>query len=349
MWSPRPTLTEHLAQRILARERAAVAPALNAADDARPRERRAALQMLAQIEAQTAHSGAHRIGLTGAPGAGKSTLLGALLRRLQQRGETLGVIAVDPSSPHSGGALLGDRLRARTALGELGGAIFFRSLAARDRLGGLAESARAAVLVLGAVFDTVLVETVGVGQSEGEVADLVDTLIYVAQPGAGDLLQTLKAGVLELPDLVVVNKADLGPAAAQHQSELQAGLALTSSAEPDDLRGGWQPPTLLVSAQNGSGISELLQAADRHRAWLQESAPQSAQTRLAARRLRGRNRYVQSALLRRYGSYGLEAIGGSAQVSALLAQSSNDSGFQVLRQLSAQIEAALTVGGGISR
>lgn len=341
MWSPRPTLSERLAQRILARERAAVAPALNAADDARPRERRAALQMLAQIEAHSAQSGAHRIGLTGAPGAGKSTLLGALLRRLQQRGETLGVIAVDPSSPHSGGALLGDRLRARSALGELGGAIFFRSLAARDRLGGLAESARAAVLVLGAVFDTVLVETVGVGQSEGEVADLVDTLIYVAQPGAGDLLQTLKAGVLELPDLVVVNKADLGPAAARHQSELQAGLALT---KPEDERRGWATPTLLVSAQNGSGISELLQAADRHRVWLQDGDPQGAQTqlnRLAARRLRGRNRYVQGALLQRYGSYGLEAIGGTARVSAQLAQSPNDPGFQLLQQLGAQIESAL--------
>lgn len=341
MWSPRPTLSERLAQRILARERAAVAPALNAADDARPRERRAALQMLAQIEAHSAQSGAHRIGLTGAPGAGKSTLLGALLRRLQERGETLGVIAVDPSSPHSGGALLGDRLRARSALGELGGAIFFRSLAARNRLGGLAESARAAVLVLGAVFDTVLVETVGVGQSEGEVADLVDTLIYVAQPGAGDLLQTLKAGVLELPDVVVVNKADIGPAAARHQSELQAGLALTG---PEDERRGWATPTLLVSAQNGSGISELLQAADRHRAWLQDGDPQGAQTqlnRLAARRLRGRDRYVQSALLQRYGSYGLEAIGGSAQVSAQLAQSSSAPGFQLLQELGAQIESAL--------
>jgi len=335
MWSPRPTLTEHLAQRILSRERSAVAIALNAADDARPGKRRAALQMLAQVEAQSAQRGARRIGLTGAPGAGKSTLLGALLRRLQQRGESLGVIAVDPSSPHSGGALLGDRLRARSALGELGGAIFFRSLAARERLGGLAESARAAVLVLGAVFDTVLVETVGVGQSEGEVADLVDTLIYVAQPGAGDLLQTLKAGVLELPDLVVVNKADLGPAAARHQNELQAGLALTEA------RGGWTIPVLLVSAQDGSGISELLQAADRHRAWLQERDARGASTRLAARRLRGRDRYVQSALLQRYGSYGLEAIGGPAQAAALLAQSPGDSGFRLLQQLGAQIEAAL--------
>ena len=339
MWSPRPTLTEHLAQRILARERAAVAIALNAADDARPGARRKALQMLAQIESQTAQGGAHRIGLTGAPGAGKSTLLGALLRRLQERGETLGVIAVDPSSPHSGGALLGDRLRARTALGNFGGAVFFRSLAARDRLGGLAESARAAVLVLGAVFDTVLVETVGVGQSEGEVADLVDTLIYVAQPGAGDLLQTLKAGVLELPDLVAVNKADLGPAAAQHQSELQAGLALT---EPRGPRGGWPTPTLLVSAQNGSGIPELLQAADRHRAWLQEPASSGAPPRLTARRQTGRDRYVQSALLHRYGHYGLEAIGGATQVAARLAQSPNAPGFQLLQQLSARIESALT-------
>src|SRR5690606_10972382 len=194
-----------------------------------------------------------RVGLTGAPGAGKSTLLDALVRRLRARGETVGIAAVDPSSRRSGGALLGDRARVRASALDPG--VFLRSMAARERLGGLADATWASVTVLSAVFDHVFVETVGVGQSEAEVADLADTLVFVAQPGAGDMLQFMKAGVLEHPDVFVVNKADLGAIAERTASELAAGLTL-GARRPD----GWSPPVLLVSARDARGIDELVAA-----------------------------------------------------------------------------------------
>ena len=158
--------------------------------------------------------------MTGAPGAGKSTLIDALVRALRRRKESVAVVAVDPSSQRTGGALLGDRIRMRSGGGDSG--VFIRSMAARDRLGGIADNAWAAVAILAAAFDHVFVETVGVGQSEGEVAGLVDTLLFVANPGGGDTLQFMKAGILELPDVFVVNKADTGAAADRTALELCA-------------------------------------------------------------------------------------------------------------------------------
>jgi hypothetical protein len=157
------------------------------------------------------------------------------VRRLRARGETVGIAAVDPSSRRSGGALLGDRARVRSGAHDPG--VFLRSMAARERLGGLADATWASVTVLAAVFDHVFVETVGVGQSEAEVADLADTLLFVAQPGAGDVLQFMKAGVLEHPDVFAVNKADLGPVAERTASELATGLALAARDAA-----GWTPP-----------------------------------------------------------------------------------------------------------
>jgi LAO/AO transport system kinase len=240
-----------------------VALALNLVDDQRPAAREEALAMLVALEEALLGSGPPRRGVTGPPGAGKSTLLDALVRRARARGESVGILAIDPSSPKSGGALLGDRVRMRASAADPG--VFLRSLAARDRLGGLADSARAGVFVLAAVFDSVWVETVGVGQSEAEVAQLVDTLVWVAQPGAGDLLQAMKAGVLELPDVVCVNKADLGETAERTASELAAGLSLAERSE------GWSPPVLRVSARSGEGLDTLEEALEKHRSWLTET------------------------------------------------------------------------------
>ena len=186
---PRP----ELADRLLARERAAVAEALNLIDDQRPARRTAAETLLEQLEGEC--GAALRVGLTGPPGAGKSTLIDALVRKLREREQTVGIIAVDPSSSRSGGALLGDRVRVSSRSSDPG--VFVRSMAARDRLGGLAEATRAGVDILSASFDVVLVETVGVGQSESDVSSLVDTLVFVAQPSAGDTLQFMKAGLLD--------------------------------------------------------------------------------------------------------------------------------------------------------
>ena len=216
-----------------------MAEALNLVDDRRPERQRRALDLLDALEKKAPSPGPTRVGLTGAPGAGKSTLLDALVRTLRARGETVGIVAVDPSSRRTGGALLGDRIRVRSGAADPG--VFFRSMAARERLGGLADATRASVTILAAVFDRVFIETVGIGQSESDVTSVTDSLIFVAQPGAGDALQFMKAGVLELPDIFIVNKADLGAAAERTANELQAGLGLGERASE-----GWTPPVVLA-------------------------------------------------------------------------------------------------------
>ena len=154
---------------------------------------------------------AHVVGVTGPPGVGKSSLCSALVASWRNDGKTVGVIAVDPSSKASGGALLGDRVRIVTDVTDEGS--FVRSMAARERLGGLADQTLAAMVVMRALFDRVLIETVGVGQSETDVADVADTVVFCVQPGSGDSLQFMKAGIVEIPHLIVVTKADLGAAA----------------------------------------------------------------------------------------------------------------------------------------
>jgi len=303
-----------------------VPEALNLADDRRPEQRRAALALLEILERETPFPGAPRVGLTGAPGAGKSTLLDALVRTLRPRGETLAIVAVDPSSQRSGGALLGDRARVRSGADDEG--VFLRSMAARDQLGGLAEATRAGVAILAAAFDRVFVETVGVGQSEVEVASLVDTLVYVASPGAGDLLQFMKAGVLEVPDLFAVNKADLGPAAERTAGELAGGLGLGERSDA-----GWTPPVLLVSARDGVGIEPVAKALGDHFQHL------SAGGGLAARRRRGVETWLLRALETRYGSYGIEQLGGETAVRARLDE--DGSAFAALARLADEIEETL--------
>ncbi len=320
-----------LAARLRDRDRTAVAPALNLVDDRRPNAREQARILLEALEAPGVQDKAVRIGLTGAPGAGKSTLLDAMVRRARNRGESVGLVAVDPSSRHSGGALLGDRIRVRSGAADPG--VFFRSMAARDRLGGLAEGARAGVLILGVAFDQILVETVGVGQSEGEIADLVDTLVFVAQPGAGDLMQSMKAGVLELPDIIAVNKSDMGPIAERTASELEAGIGLGVGD-----RKGWKRPVLRISAQEGHGLDGLEAAIAEHRGWLADSGE------LERRRRRGRDRAIEESLTLRYGSFGVEALGGRVRLTACLADAPNEPGARLLARLSDQIELALRSG-----
>jgi len=305
-----------------------VADALNLVDDARPERRARAWELLDTLEREAPFPGAARVGLTGAPGAGKSTLLDALVRALRERGESVGVVAVDPSSRRTGGALLGDRIRMRSRAADAG--VFFRSMAARERLGGLADATRASVLVLAAVFDRVFIETVGVGQSESDVSALADTLVYVAQPGAGDMLQFMKAGVLELPDVFAVNKADLGRPAQQTAAELRAGLGLGEPAA-----GGWEPPVLCVCAREGGGVAELVAALDAHRRHLEASGE------LRERRRRGAEAWALEALARRYGSHGLDALGGRAAVARRLHEHGLPSAFAALRELGAEIENAL--------
>ena len=305
-----------------------MARALNLVDDARPGRRAEARELLATLEREAPFPGAARIGITGAPGVGKSTLLDALVRALRPRGETLAIIAVDPSSRLSGGALLGDRVRVRSAAGDAG--VFIRSMAAREQLGGLAEATLAGLTVLASAFDRVFVETVGVGQSEAEVAHLVDSLVYVVNPGTGDEIQFMKAGILELPDLFVVNKADLGAAAERTAAELAAGVGLAGESKTD-----WAPRVLLVSARDGLGIDALVAAIDEHGAHLLETGG------LRARRKRGREAHLLEALERRYGSYGVGKLGGRAALRARARASEASSAFELAAELGREIEDAL--------
>lgn len=211
------------------------------------------------------HTGQARIiGLTGSPGVGKSTSTSMLVRALRERGLRVGVLAVDPSSPFSGGALLGDRIR----LGEHGldPDVFIRSMASRGHLGGLAWATPQALRVMDAAgCEVILVETVGVGQSEVEIAGLADTTLVLLAPGMGDGVQAAKAGILEVGDVFVVNKADRDGADATVR-ELRQMISLGDRTEP----GLWRPPVLKTVADRHEGVGEVVQALDQHLAWMQE-------------------------------------------------------------------------------
>jgi len=236
------------------------------------------------------------IGLTGPPGVGKSTLIGALIRAYRSRGLTVGVIAVDPSSRRSGGALLGDRTRLRTDPEDDG--VFVRSMAARDQLGGLAEITYSAMILLRAVFDIVLVETVGVGQSETDIAMAADTVVFCVQPGSGDSLQFMKAGIVEIPDIVVVTKGDMGKAAIRAKTDVKGALSLALH-DPQS----WQIGILVLAAISGEGIDNLIETIEDHAAWLKDG------DRLDVSRHQQAEAWLKQAIKERYGREGLKRLG----------------------------------------
>ncbi|SFF34553.1 LAO/AO transport system kinase [Actinacidiphila alni] len=208
--------------------------------------------------------GAYVVGLTGSPGVGKSTSTSALVTAYRKAGKRVGVLAVDPSSPFSGGALLGDRVRMSEHASDPG--VYIRSMATRGHLGGLAWAAPQAIRVLDAAgCEVILVETVGVGQSEVEIAAQADTSVVLLAPGMGDGIQAAKAGILEIGDVYVVNKADRDGADATAR-ELNHMLGLGESREPGD----WRPPIVKTVAARSEGIDEVIEALDKHRAWMEE-------------------------------------------------------------------------------
>jgi LAO/AO transport system kinase len=216
------------------------------------------------------------IGLTGAPGVGKSTTTNALVAAYRARDRRVGVLAVDPSSPFSGGALLGDRVRMQDHFTDRG--VYIRSMASRGHLGGLAWSTPQALRVLDAAgCDVVLIETVGVGQSEVEVAGLADTTVVLLAPGMGDAIQAAKAGILEVGDVYVVNKADRD-GADNAVRELRHMLTLGERRQPGD----WRPEILRTVASRGEGIDEVVEALDKHRTWLEETGNLRASRRRRA-------------------------------------------------------------------
>ena len=271
------------------------------------REQTEALLAAVSPDALGDEAPAHIVGITGPPGVGKSTLLSRLVAEWRGRGRSVAVLAVDPSSRRSGGSLLGDR--ARIEIDPSDRRVFIRSTAAGNRLGGLAPATRAAASALAAAFDEVVIETVGVGQSETEVADVADTVAVVVQPGSGDVLQFLKAGIMEVPDVLVVNKADLGRVADRAVADLHAALRSLGAAQTKVVAVSSVAPT--------RGIPELLDALDAHRASLD----------LPARRLDARRMHALADFAAEHGERGIRALGGRREAEQWLAR--QDRGLDV--------------------
>jgi LAO/AO transport system kinase len=262
-------------QRLIAGDRRGLARALTLAEDGSPDVQH---DLIARLHPR---AGASRlIGITGAPGVGKSSVTTAVVAALRTRERRVAVLAVDPSSPLTGGALLGDRIRMQAHHGDEG--VFVRSMAARGYLGGLAAAVPAAALVLAAAgFDDIIIETVGVGQSEVDIASLADTTLVVLAPGMGDSVQAAKAGVLEVADIFVVNKSDQ-PGAGQLESELRGMIELGHVVDIVADR-GWTPPVLRTVAVRAEGIDELVEAIDEHGRAMASRAPAEREV-LRARR-----------------------------------------------------------------
>ncbi|HWW89571.1 MAG TPA: GTP-binding protein [Solirubrobacteraceae bacterium] len=289
-----------LGARLRERDLSAAPAALNLLESTAPadREQAAALTREVSSAALGGEAPGYLIGLTGPPGAGKSTLLSALLHAWRAEDRSVAVLAVDPSSRRSGGSLLGDR--ARIDFDPADRRVLIRSTAAGERLGGLARATRAAAHALAAAFDLVVIETIGVGQAETDVADVADTVAVVVQPGGGDVLQFLKAGIMEIPDVLVVTKADLGQIATRTRRDLSAALrSLGSSSTPVLAVSSLSPP---------SGIDELVAALDEHRSRLD----------VVARRVAARRAAALADFAVEHGERGVRVLGGRRAAASLL-------------------------------
>jgi LAO/AO transport system kinase len=290
---------ERLVEGVLSGDRRALARSITLVESSDP----LAYELIKELYPRTGR--AYAIGVTGPPGVGKSTLISALVRHVREREASVGVISVDPSSPFTRGALLGDRIRLADHF--LDPDVFIRSMGTRGHLGGLAEATLQAALVLDAAGkDIVFLETVGAGQSEVEIISIADTVLLVLMPGSGDSIQALKAGIMEIPDVIAVNKRD-HPAAKTMVNEVQSILAL-------DTEGGWRPPIVLTEAVSGEGAKELWERIDEHRRHLE------ADGLLAERRASNLAREVFAVASARAKSHLEQAVADDPELGRLLGE-----------------------------
>jgi LAO/AO transport system kinase len=311
-----------LGRRLRERDLTAAPAALNLVENRSAAARPEIAALLAAVSPQAlgGEAPAHVIGVTGPPGAGKSTLLSALVASWRRSGRTVAVLAVDPSSKRSGGALLGDRARIDGDPADRG--VFIRSMAAGERLGGLAPATRAAAQALAAAFDVVVIETVGVGQSETEVAEAADTVAVIVQPGSGDALQFLKAGIMEVPDLLVVTKADLGDVAIRALRDLRAALRALGDRTTEVIA--------VSSVHPVAGIEDLIGALAAHRKRID----------LGAARVRARRLGALADFVAEHGARGLRALGGRREAERFLAEQPAGAGEPALTAALEAREAA---------
>jgi LAO/AO transport system kinase len=279
-----------LAQRLLAGDRRALARAITLVENDRPD----GWELVREVYPYTGR--AEVVGFTGPPGVGKSTLIGALTKARREAGRSVGVLSIDPSSPFTQGALLGDRIRLSEHFLDRG--VFIRSMANRGALGGLSEAALQAALLLDAAGrEDVFVETVGVGQAEIDIIDHADTIVLVLMPGSGDSIQALKAGVMEIPDVIVINKAD-HPLTDTMVREIRGVLSLANlDRSPEEVRASWRVPIIKTEAARGQGVPELVTALGEHAAHIR-AAGQLEQRR--RRNLRNEVLAIATARMRRH-------------------------------------------------
>lgn len=316
-------------QAVLAGDKPAVARVLNLLEDRRP-EVAERVQKVAAHLSRKAKTGRHTIGITGPPGVGKSSMISRLIEQYRARRKSVGVISVDPSSLRSGGALLGDRIRIRYRPNDTG--VFIRSLAARGHLGGLSGNIRQMLVLFEAVYDIIILETVGVGQSETDVADVVDTVISVIHPGSGDMLQFMKAGIMEIPHILVINKADRKSAALKSFYDLKNATAYMAG---DDL--DWQPEVIMTSATEDKGFDALVDALVRHRALL-------ASRGIDEQRRQKLQRSILTEFKAAYGRFGIRLLGGEEHILSLLQHAGIANADEGLRYLDHQMSGSLTRG-----
>jgi LAO/AO transport system kinase len=314
---------EELGRRLARRDRAAAPAALNVIEQTGPAHAGRVSALLAQVSpaALGGEAPGTIVGVTGPPGAGKSTLLSELVAQWRAAGRSVAVLAVDPSSKRSGGSLLGDRARIRVQPGDRD--VLIRSTATATRLGGLAPATREAAFALAAAFDVVIVETVGVGQSETDIAELADTTVVVVQPASGDVLQFIKSGVMEIPDILAVSKADLGPPAMRAARELEAAVTSLGSATP---------VLQLSSLPPAKGVDALIAAVEEHSGGLD----------LPVHRARSRRLAALASFGYEHGENGIRTLGGRRAAERLLTAQSPALGHH---ELVALLEARASATG----